>query len=97
MGIFAFYNGLIYNEFFAIPFEMFGSCYDEEMTVITNKVNTTSTEGHLILDPMDFGYKKLSDDCVYTFGVDPRWFQSTQNLAFTNNLKMKIAVILAIL
>ena len=36
-------------------------------------------------------------DCVYTFGVDSRWFQSTNNLAYTNNLKMKISVILAIL
>lgn len=27
MGIFAFYNGWIYNEYFAIPLEVFGSCY----------------------------------------------------------------------
>lgn len=28
MGIFAFYNGWIYNELFAIPLDTFGSCYD---------------------------------------------------------------------
>lgn len=30
MGMFAFYNGFTYNEFFAIPLRLFGSCYDEE-------------------------------------------------------------------
>jgi V-type H+-transporting ATPase subunit a len=28
MGFFAIYNGLLYNEFFAIPNDFFGSCYD---------------------------------------------------------------------
>lgn len=27
MGFFATYNGLVYNEFFAIPMDLFGSCY----------------------------------------------------------------------
>jgi V-type H+-transporting ATPase subunit a len=35
MGIFAFYNGLIYNEFFAIPTHIFKSCYGEEIQVLT--------------------------------------------------------------
>jgi V-type H+-transporting ATPase subunit a len=34
MGLFAFYNGWIYNEFFAIPVNVFGSCYYQEATVI---------------------------------------------------------------
>jgi V-type H+-transporting ATPase subunit a len=29
MGVFAFYNGLIYNEAFAIPIDFFGSCYNK--------------------------------------------------------------------
>lgn len=27
MGMFAMYNGLLYNEFFAVPNNWFGSCY----------------------------------------------------------------------
>lgn len=28
MGMFSMYNGMLYNEFFAIPNDWFGSCYD---------------------------------------------------------------------
>lgn len=93
MGFFAFYNGFIYNEFFAIPLEIFGSCYSEEPTVVTNTQNNAHPGQ---FDPKEIGYLR-EKDCVYTFGVDPRWFQSDQMLAFTNNLKMKVSVIIAIL
>ena len=95
MGIFSFYNGWIYNEFFAIPFEVFGSCYEEEPMVLSNTPNATNTK--TMFDPADYGYKRVSDDCVYTLGLDPRWLQSSSVLTFTNSFKMKLAVIFAIL
>jgi V-type H+-transporting ATPase subunit a len=73
MGVFAFYNGWIYNEFFAIPMEVFGSCYEEEASIIN-----WSTESPV------YGWRRIkmegatgaSSDpmCVYTAGMDPRWF-----------------------
>jgi V-type H+-transporting ATPase subunit a len=35
-------------------------------------------------------------DCVYPFGVDPRWYRSKSAITFVNSLKMKLSVIFAI-
>jgi V-type H+-transporting ATPase subunit a len=58
---------------------------------LTNQENGTQ--------PKDFGYYVVNpgQQCVYPLGFDPRWFQSDQLLAFSNNYKMKTAVIFAIL
>ena len=55
MGLFAFYCGLIYNDFTAVTINLFGSCYDINETVEPGsgeKVHERSP------DP----------ECVYTFG-----------------------------
>jgi V-type H+-transporting ATPase subunit a len=36
-------------------------------------------------------------DCVYPFGVDPAWYLSGSLLTFTNNFKMKLAVIIGVI
>lgn len=71
MGIFAIFNGLIYNECFAIPIDFFGSCY-------TSDPNYYFPTPNPALQPRnaDFGFRRISFDCVYTVGVDPRWAQS---------------------
>jgi V-type H+-transporting ATPase subunit a len=43
LGIFAFYNGIIYNDFFAMPLGIFGSCYKnkkkmEELKLYEKKI-----------------------------------------------------------
>jgi len=82
MGFFSIYHGLIYNEFFAVPHDWFGTCYDP---------NTWSPT-----DPLrkDIQYKD-GNDCVYKFGMDPSWTLSANYLTFTNNIKEKLAVIIA--
>jgi V-type H+-transporting ATPase subunit a len=77
MGVFAFYNGWIYNEFFAIPTDIFGSCYDSEVNVLSVGKNATNNNATI---PEKYGYPRFNpqkpNDCVYPFGMDPRWFQS---------------------
>lgn len=36
-------------------------------------------------------------ECVYPFGVDPAWALSPQLLTFTNNIKMKLSVIIGVI
>jgi V-type H+-transporting ATPase subunit a len=36
------------------------------------------------------------EGCVYPVGLDPKWFVSTNELAFFNSMKMKISVIFGV-
>ncbi len=74
MGLFATYNGFIYNEFLSISLNIFGSCYSVDS-------GTAIPTG---------------EQCVYPFGIDPVWSISQNKLQYTNSLKMKIAVIIAV-
>lgn len=38
-----------------------------------------------------------TDDCVYAFGLDWKWYQANNMLTYFNNFKMKLAVILGVL
>jgi V-type H+-transporting ATPase subunit a len=36
------------------------------------------------------------EDCVYPFGIDPKWYIASNELNFFNSLKMKFAVIVGV-
>ncbi|KAL7616971.1 hypothetical protein Lser_V15G01908 [Lactuca serriola] len=81
MSIFSIYCGLIYNEFFSVPFHIFGaSAY---------KCRDTSCS-----DAYTTGLIKYGD--TYPFGVDPSWRGSRSELPFLNSLKMKMSILFGV-
>ncbi|XP_057507352.1 V-type proton ATPase subunit a1-like isoform X1 [Actinidia eriantha] len=81
MSLFSIYCGLIYNEFFSVPYHIFGGsaykCRD-----------ATCSDAHSV------GLVKYRDP--YPFGVDPSWRGSRSELPFLNSLKMKMSILLGI-
>lgn len=81
MALFSIYCGLIYNEFFSVPFHIFGAsayrCRD-------------ATCG----DARTAGLIKFRDP--YPFGVDPSWRGSRTELPFLNSLKMKMSILMGV-
>ncbi|KAJ9186511.1 hypothetical protein P3X46_002075 [Hevea brasiliensis] len=81
MAIFSIYTGLIYNEFFSVPFELFGpsayACRDQSCR-----------------DASTAGLIKVRD--TYPFGVDPKWHGTRSELPFLNSLKMKMSILLGV-
>ncbi|KAK9691038.1 hypothetical protein RND81_09G171800 [Saponaria officinalis] len=81
MAIFSIYTGLIYNEFFSVPFPMFGqsayACRD-------SSCKDATTDGLI----------KVRD--AYPFGIDPVWHGSRSELPFLNSLKMKMSILLGV-
>ncbi|XP_022144381.1 V-type proton ATPase subunit a2-like [Momordica charantia] len=81
MALFSIYTGLIYNEFFSVPFELFGpSAYG---------CRDTSCR-----DATTIGLIKVRD--TYLFGVDPKWHGTRSELPFLNSLKMKMSILLGV-
>lgn len=86
MGIFSIYTGFIYNEFFAVPLDLFGSRWkytaDSEMACgIDNCENPAA-----VLPPL----------APYPLGFDPSWKSSKTGLLFFNSYKMKLSIVLGV-
>lgn len=85
MGTFSMWTGFLYNEFFAIPNEWFTSCYNIDIPRDDSQLTTGGT----------YTYSNF-ETCNYPFGIDPAWYLTGNELAFTNNVKMKLAVIIGV-
>ena len=79
-SIFGIFCGFMYNEFFAVPLNLFGTCY------------TSQKDGELILSKVG-----KNEKCVYPVGLDPSWIGTTNELTYTNSLKMKLSIIVGVL
>ena len=83
-SIFAIFCGLMYNEFFSIPLDLFGTCYN------------TEKDGKLILNKTVIDEDNVKK-CVYPIGLDPSWIGTQNELTFTNSLKMKLSIIVGVI
>ncbi|KAI3767091.1 hypothetical protein L2E82_17176 [Cichorium intybus] len=81
MSIFSIYTGFIYNEFFSVPYDLFGqSAYD--------------CRDPSCRDATTMGLIKVRE--TYPFGVDPVWHGTRSELPFLNSLKMKMSILLGV-
>jgi V-type H+-transporting ATPase subunit a len=83
MGLFSMFTGSIYNDYFALSADFFGTKYDWH-----EEEDSTGSKKHV-------GNKR--HDEVYPYGVDPAWFETENKLTFYNSLKMKLSIILGVL
>lgn len=98
MGFFSCYIGLIYNEWFAIPYDWFGTCYETTIPETVRSGDGGSYNFYLKngADVNDY-VSKEAYDCVYGFGLDPTWFLSENEiLTVQNSVKMKMAVVIGV-
>ncbi|KAI4300056.1 hypothetical protein L6164_033474 [Bauhinia variegata] len=81
MSLLSIFTGLIYNEFFSVPFAFFGPSAYECRDL---SCRDATTEGLIKVRR------------TYPFGVDPVWHGSRSELPFLNSLKMKMSILLGI-
>jgi V-type H+-transporting ATPase subunit a len=86
MGFFATYCGSIYNEMFSIPFDLWGTCYKLYDTAVPD----TSKPGKNLWSIA------RTEKCYYPYGMDPKWWITSNDLVFVNSFKMKWAVIFGV-
>jgi len=90
MGLFATYNGFIYNDMTSTSLELFGkTCYTQLEPAKEDPHQRWAKRPTRAEDP-------VGAECVYPFGMDPIWFRSTQEIKVMNSFKMKISVILGV-
>ncbi|CAG9463900.1 unnamed protein product [Pedinophyceae sp. YPF-701] len=92
MAIFSIYTGLLYNEFFSMPMNIFGNsryaCPGEEK--VNDKGFTVCEEAY------DAGLERPEGVLPYPFGVDPVWHGTRSELPFLNSMKMKMSIVMGV-
>jgi V-type H+-transporting ATPase subunit a len=87
MGFFSIYAGFLYNDFFSIGLNIFGTRWREGV----KDANSNS----VTFEPM-YDITNSGGAGPYPFGVDPVWHGSQNELLFMNSLKMKTSVIFGV-
>jgi V-type H+-transporting ATPase subunit a len=83
MSLFSIYIGFIYNEFFSIPMDIFGTNWNCDYEDPKLHYNSTYCV-------------QKNPERTYPFGVDPAWKGAPNELDYYNSFKMKLSIILGI-
>lgn len=91
MTIFSMYCGSLYNEFFGVPMDLFGTNWHYDYPIIKNDPDGLSE--YAVWGNVG---KSNSDSRCYPFGADPLWKGANNELDYYNSLKMKMSVIMGV-
>jgi len=90
MAVFSIYTGLLYNECFSVPMNLFGGsawrCDPEDPTAKNASSACASAYTAGLVQP----------GAPYAFGVDPIWHGTKTELPFLNSLKMKMSIVMGV-
>ncbi|PXF44378.1 V-type proton ATPase subunit a2 [Gracilariopsis chorda] len=86
MGAFSIFTGFIYNEFFAVPLNLFGSRWKF----------TEASAMACGMDNCDIPAEVRAPMHPYPLGFDPVWKGSANGLLFFNSYKMKLSIVLGV-
>lgn len=83
MAIFSVYTGLLYNETFSVPIDLFGTRWSlsHNSSIVPNKSEELAAQ---------------QAAGTYPFGLDPAWHGTSNELQFVNSMKMKLSIILGV-
>lgn len=84
MSCYAIYCGFIYNEFFSIPMNIFGTAWVPPPGMnFTDDTQSSRFYDHVL-------------GKVYPFGADPMWKGAPNELDYYNSFKMKLSILLGV-
>jgi len=89
MSIFSIYCGALYNEYFGLAADFFGTTWCWEPDGITEPI--TEGTSAILCYQLDGTAAR-----AYPFGVDPMWKWSENELDYYNSLKMKMSVLMGV-
>jgi len=84
MGACGIYMGFVYNDCFSMGLNLYGTRY-----TVPEASSPNSTAAR-------YATKVSLTDDVYPFGFDPVWHESSNQLMYFNSLKMKMAIVIAV-
>lgn len=86
MGLFAVYCGFLYNDFFSVGLDLFG----------TRWARGTGKLGQVVASQPLFDVKNQGGAGPYPFGIDPGWHGAQNELVYMNSMKMKLSVVIGV-